>query len=78
MNRFFTNFLTADSSFITGAGTVFNLAGSTYRFNTSRSSSAADAKAIFMDWAMTGQDLKDAMAAHAKENEKQLKFSFVE
>jgi len=27
---------------------------------------------------MTGQDLRDATAAYARENEKQLKFSFAE
>jgi hypothetical protein len=78
MKRFVTNFLTADSTFLTGAGTAFNLAGSYYRFNFSPTSTAADAKALFSDWAITGQDIKDAMTSFSQENEKQLTLPFVD
>jgi hypothetical protein len=76
MNRVASDFLTADSTFMTGAGTIFNLAGSYYRFNSSPTTAVADTKALFMDWAIVGQDLKDAMRSFESEN--QLKFSFVD
>jgi hypothetical protein len=63
MKRFRTDYLTARPSYLTGAGTVFNLAGSYYRFNAARSAKQADARAIYMDWAMIGQDLRKAMAS---------------
>jgi hypothetical protein len=76
MNRLTSTFLTADPTLLTGAGTILNLSGCYYRFNSSRTSAEADAKALFMDWAITGQDLRDAMAAF--ETETQLTLPFID
>jgi hypothetical protein len=54
-----TDFLTSKSSYITGIGTVFNLAGNYYDFNYSQSTDEADRRAIESDWKMVGKDLKD-------------------
>lgn len=43
-------------SFWVGTGSVFNLGGSYYNFNSSESSIKADNKAILNDWFMIGKD----------------------
>ena len=72
MERFYTDFLVADSSYLIGAGTVFNIRGNYYRFNRSVSSAQADARAIRQDFAMIGQDIHDVAANLEKEESKQL------
>jgi hypothetical protein len=56
-----TDFLCASGSGLIGAGSIFNLAGSYFEFNSSPSDEASDARAIGCDWAMVGQDLRDAL-----------------
>ena len=53
-----TDFLFTTPSFLTGAGSVINLAGSFYDFNSSLSSDVADRLAIKMDFNIVGDDLK--------------------
>ncbi len=65
------------SSFLTGMGTIFNIAGSSYSYNFSRTPQEADAKAIASDWKMVGQDLRSVIATFKKENEPQLRFDFM-
>jgi hypothetical protein len=63
MGRIQTTFLTASASFLTGMGTVGSVGGNFYGFNSSPSVDLADQKALFADWALVGQDLRDVMAA---------------
>ncbi len=48
-----------------GAGSIFNVAGSYYLYDTSESEDAADQRAIGSDWAIVGQDIRDALDAAA-------------
>lgn len=57
-SNFHTDFLTPDTSFWVGAGSVFNLSGNYYDFAVSKSESEADRKAMCSDWGMVGQDIK--------------------
>jgi hypothetical protein len=57
-NRFKTDFLSASSSFLTGVGSVVNLRGHLYDYN---SSDDPDQLAIAQDWQMVGQDIRDAL-----------------
>ena len=72
MERFYTDFLVADSSYLIGAGTVFNISGNFYRFNRAASSAQADALAIRQDFAMIGQDIRDVAETLEQEKSKQL------
>jgi len=56
-----SDFLFPTPTFLTGAGTVLNLAGNYYDFNGSKTDFEADCKAIRNDFAMIGQDMEDAM-----------------
>ena len=59
--RFTTGFLFSTPSFLSGAGTVMNLAGNFYDFNFSESGFEADKMAIENDFRMLGQDIFDAI-----------------
>lgn len=56
-----TDFLFSTPSFLSGAGTVMNLAGNFYEFNSSESGFEADEKAIQNDFRMIGQDFSDVV-----------------
>lgn len=56
-----SDFLFADTSFLTGAGSALNIAGNFYSFNSSKSVEQADFEAIRSDWRMVGKDLADSM-----------------
>ena len=56
-----TDFLFSTPSFFSGAGTVINLAGNFYEFNSSESGFEADEKAIENDFRMIGQDISDVI-----------------
>ena len=58
--RFNTGFLFSEPSFLSGAGTVINLEGNFYEFNSSDSDAEADSIAIYNDFGMIGQDICDA------------------
>ena len=58
-NRYLSDFLFSSPSFLSGAGTVMNMAGNYYHFNTSDSECEADNRAIANDFNMIGQDLSD-------------------
>lgn len=66
MNEVRTDFLFADESFLTGMGTVMDLAGSSTEFNTSETSEEADKKAIFSDWSMIGKDISNSIEQFKK------------
>ena len=59
--KYITGFLFTSPSFLTGAGTVINLAGNYYEFNTCSSGIEADEMAIEHDFRMIGQDITDIM-----------------
>ena len=65
-NRFKTDFLSASSSFLTGMGSVVNIRGHLYDYN---SSDDPDQLAIAQDWQMVGQDMRDALKKAEKEFE---------
>ncbi len=59
--RYITGFLFSTPSFLSGAGTVINIAGNYYNFNSSNSGSEADQLAISNDFNMIGQDIYDVL-----------------
>jgi hypothetical protein len=61
VNRVKTDFLIADPSFVSGAARLLDWAGLYDTYNASRNGQEADAKAMFSDWRIVGQDLDDAM-----------------
>jgi len=65
-NRFKTDFLCASSFFLTGMGSVVNLRGHLFEYN---SSDDPDQLAIAQDWQMVGQDIRDALKKAEKEFE---------
>lgn len=59
--KYRTDFLFPNSSFITGMGSVFDLTGNYYSFNTSKTPEQADFKAIESDWGVVGDDIKKSV-----------------
>lgn len=59
--RYSTDFLFSTPSFLSGAGTVINIAGNFYDFNSSVSGFEADRKALDNDFRMIGQDICDVV-----------------
>ena len=64
-----TDFLFTTPSFLTGAGTVMNLAGNFYDFNGSSTPNMADRLAIRTDFNIVGDDLRASMNSIADVNE---------
>ena len=60
-NRYISDFLFTTPSFLSGAGTVINIAGNYYQFNESETDQEADNRAITSDFNMVGQDLLDVI-----------------
>lgn len=58
--RYKSDFLFSKMNFWTGAGSVLNVAGHYYDFNSSNSESEADSKALKADWASVGKDISEA------------------
>ena len=56
-----SDFLVASPSFASGVGRLLDWYGLYDLYNISRSPQEADAKAMFADWRIVGQDLNDAM-----------------
>lgn len=68
-NRFLTDFLFSTPTFLSGAGTVMNLAGSYYKFNGSNTGLEADEIALRNDFNMIAQDICDVMDSVDSDNE---------
>ena len=68
--KYKTDFLTANS-FLIGMGSVFNIAGDYFIYNRSKSDAEADFLALFNDWYMVGQDIKNSMDIFESENKSQ-------
>jgi len=62
MNPVKTDFLIPRGSFAVGAGSIMNIAGVYFVYNTSSSEEDADARAIYNDWRIVGQDIEKALA----------------
>ena len=81
-----TDFLCAGPSFASGMARCVDLFGVFDRYNTSRTPEETDAKALFADFRMTGQDLKWAIlkslasdwleSSNAEREEEQLTLEF--
>lgn len=56
-----TDFLFALPSFLSGVGRICDLWGVFDSYNTSSTQGEADTWALYSDWRITGQDLRDAM-----------------
>lgn len=66
IRKFYTTRLFARSSFISGLGTIFNIAGKFYRYNYSKSPEEADRKALISDWFAVGDDMRKAIEIQRK------------
>ena len=62
-----TDFLFAQPSFWSGVGRLLDLWGKFDDYNVSRSVEEADMRALYSDWRITGQDLRDSWVAFHKE-----------
>ena len=56
-----TDYLFATPSFLTGVARLLDLSGRFGVYNDSADEAVADARAIYSDWRMVGQDLAGAM-----------------
>jgi len=62
INKIKSDLLVATPSFTSGAGRLLDWYGLYDSYNVSRSGQEADAKAIFSDWRVVGEDINDAMS----------------
>ena len=69
-----TDFLFAQPSFWSGAARLLDLWGKFDNYNVSQSPEEADMRALYSDWRITGQDLRDSwIVFHQKEAAKSSK-----
>jgi hypothetical protein len=62
-----TSFLFVEPSALTGAGRVIDLWGGFDLYSISRCSDDADLRAVYADWRMVGQDIRDTLPRAARE-----------
>lgn len=82
-NEMDTTFLFATPSLWSGMARVLDIYGQFDSYNASETEEAADAKALYSDFRMIGQDLKQAMESlstgkDAPVDHRQLTFAFME
>lgn len=65
-----TDYLFATPSFLTGVARLLDLSGRSGVYNDSDDEALADARAIYSDWRMVGQDLAGAMTVVVREQAK--------
>ena len=65
-----TDYLFATPSFLSGVARLFDLSGRSGVYNDSDDEALADARAIYSDWRMVGQDLVGAMTVVEREHAK--------
>ncbi len=65
--KYRTDFLFPRTNMLIGAGSIFNLAGNYFEFNTSKTEQEADFKALENDWGVIGMDLCAVMNENPKE-----------
>ena len=61
-----TNYLLPKNGFFTGLGSILNISGNYFKYNTSETTEEADIKAIQSDWLMVGKDIKRAKSNFEK------------
>ena len=61
-----TDFLFTSPSFFIGIGSIFNIAGNYYDYNTSESEIQADIRALKSDWNMIKKDFEEAKKTFMK------------
>jgi hypothetical protein len=61
-----TDFLLPKNDFFVGLGTIMNISGNYFKYNTSETAEEADKKALASDWFMVGQDIKKAKSNFEK------------
>jgi len=61
INKIKSDFLVATPSFASGTGRLLDWYGLYDSYNVSSSGQEADAKAMFADWRMVGEDLNNAL-----------------
>src|ERR1700740_1468101 len=76
MNRLQTDFLLPRMTWLTGAGPLLNFGGRFYCYNVSPTEEEADARALFSDWSMVGEDLRRAMQNFDRKDVRQLELDF--
>lgn len=59
-----SDFLFPRTNFLIGIGSILNLSGNYYEFNSVRSEQEADCKALESDWGVIGLDLLRAHSAN--------------
>ena len=59
-----TDFLVARPSFWSGVGRVLDLWGKFDDYNISRTTEEADMRALYSDWRIVGQDLRDSWLSY--------------
>ena len=62
-----TDYLFAMPSFLTGVARLLDLSGRSNVYNDSDDEALADARAIYSDWRMVGQDIAGAMTVVERE-----------
>ena len=67
-----SDYLFAQPSFFRGFGRVFDPFGIPEPYNWSRSPAEADSLALFVDWAVVGKDLANALAVFSAPDPNQL------
>ena len=65
-----TDYLFATPSFLSGVARLLDLSGRFGAYNDSDDEALADARAIYSDWRMVGQDLAGAMTVVVREQAK--------
>ena len=65
-----TDYLFATPSFLSGVARLLDLSGRSGVYNDSDDEALADARAIYSDWRMVGQDLAGAMTVVERERTK--------
>jgi hypothetical protein len=61
VNKIQSDFLIAAPSFASGAGRLLDWYGLYDLYNVSRNGQQADAKAMFADWRLVGEDINSAI-----------------
>jgi hypothetical protein len=61
VNKIQSDFLVAAPSFASGVGRLLDWYGLYDCYNVSANGQQADAKAMFADWRLVGEDMNDAM-----------------
>lgn len=64
--KYCTDILFSRTNMIIGAGSIFNLGGKYFEFNTCRSGREADSLALMNDWSVIGNDLRKTISQTSK------------